>query len=273
LPDKPAVSSARGRSWLERIFRPEEPIPETPAADAFELIGAYYDQLMQGVPYTDWVDYVEKLLDRFDARPQVALDLACGTGRVGAEMARRGYRAFGVDLSEGMARIAVEQGRLRAAVQDARALGLRGETFDLVVSLYDSLNYVLEPEGLLNCFRGVSHCLRGEGIFIFDLNTIRALALDLFTQNNLRSREPLLYSWRSRWDADARVCTVDMWFKWRGGGPEREFAEVHRQRGYADDEVRRLLQAADLKLYAVYNAYTFDPPNALSTRVFYIAHT
>lgn len=273
MPDKPPAPSADSSNWLQRLLRTEQRPQHLPSADAFELIGAYYDRLMRGVPYTDWVDYVEKLLDRFDAQPHVVLDLACGTGKVGAEMARRGYRAFGVDLSEGMARIAVEQGRLPAAVQDARALGLRGEAFDLVVSLYDSLNYVLEPEGLLNCFQDVRHCLKGDGVFIFDLNTIRALALDLFTQNNLRSREPLLYSWKSRWDPDARVCTVDMWFKWRGGGPEREFAEVHRQRGYDDDEVRGLLQAADLKLYAVYNAYTFDPPNALSTRVFYIAHT
>ncbi len=262
----------RGQHWLSRFLRPGRSPVRQPPAVAFELVGAYYDQLMSGVPYTDWVDYVERLLDRFDARPRAVLDLACGTGKVGAEMARRGFTAFGVDLSEGMVRVAHHEGRLRSAVQDARALGLKPETFDLVVSLYDSLNYILEPAGLLECFRGVHDCLAGQGLFIFDLNTIRALALDLFTQNNLRSGGPLLYSWKSNWDATTRISSIHMWFRWCGPGQEREFVEVHRQRGYADDEIRQLLQDADLKLHAVYDAYTFDPLTDRSTRAFYVAH-
>lgn len=226
---------------------------------------------MHGVPYREWVDYVERLLVRFDARPTTVLDLACGTGKVGAEMAARGFRAFGVDVSEGMVRVAAREGRLPAAVQDARALGLRAGTFDLVVSLYDSLNYILEPEGLLGCFRGVRDCLARDGLFIFDLNTIRALALDLFTQNNLRSGEPLLYSWESRWDPATRICSVHMWFRWRGPGEEREFVELHRQRGYGDEEVRKLLGEAGLRLEAVYDGYTFNPLANRSTRAFYIA--
>jgi SAM-dependent methyltransferase len=227
---------------------------------------------MKGVPYREWVDYVERLLARFDAQPQTVLDLACGTGKVAAEMTRRGYTVFGVDVSEGMVRVAVQQGRLPAAVQDARALGLRAGTFDLVVSLYDSLNYITEPEGLLACFKGVRHCLAGHGLLIFDVNTIRALALELFTQNNLRSRDPLAYSWESRWDPSTRICSVRMWFKWRVPGEEHEFVEVHRQRGYEDEEIRELLHGADFKLHAVYDAYSLDPLTDQSTRAFYIAH-
>jgi SAM-dependent methyltransferase len=227
---------------------------------------------MSTVPYRDWVNYLERILRSLDTRPQTILDLACGTGKVGAEIARRGYpRVFGVDLSEGMARVAMDEARLRVAVQDARALGLRPGTFDLVVSLYDSLNYVLEPEGLLSCFRGVYRCLRRGGLFIFDLNTIRALALDLFTQDNLRSSARLTYSWRSNWDAKARLCTVRMWFRWRDGDDVREFVEVHRQRGYTDDEVRSLLSRAGFSTVAVYDAYSFDPLQDRSTRAFYVA--
>ncbi len=165
----------RSRGWLQRLLG-ESPRPEAVAAsESFASIGPYYDALMSTVPYDSWVDYVEALLDRFGHRPGTVLDLACGTGKVGAEMARRGYGpVFGVDLSEGMVRVATEANRLRAAVQDAQALGLRPEAFDLVVSLYDSLNYLLEPTGLRACFEGVYGCLGSGGLFVFDLNTIQS---------------------------------------------------------------------------------------------------
>jgi len=265
----------RSPNWLQRLLKPAEGLPESPPEDirpSFGAIGPYYDILMSNVPYRSWVDYLQRLLDRFDAHPQTVLDLACGTGMVGAEIARRGCpRVFGVDLSEGMARVAAEEGRLRVAVQDARALGLRPETFDLVVCLYDSLNYILEPAGLSACFRGVRDCLKPGGLLIFDLNTIRALALNLFTQDNLRSPDPLVYSWRSQWDERSRLCTVRMWFRWSDGDETREFTEVHRQRGYADGEVQDLLRGAGLDILAVYDAYSFVPLHSRSTRVFYVA--
>jgi SAM-dependent methyltransferase len=262
----------RSRGWLQRLLGTTPLTDSPPTSKSFEAIGPYYDALMSTVPYRDWVDYLERILRSLNAHPQTILDLACGTGKVGAEIACRGYpRVFGVDLSEGMARVATEEARLWVAVQDARALGLRRGTFDLVVSLYDSLNYVLEPEGLLACFQGVRECLQPGGLFIFDLNTIRALALDLFTQDNLRSSAPLTYSWRSKWDPKARLCTVRMWFRWSDGDDVREFVEVHRQRGYTDDEVQSLLTQAGFTILAVYDAYSFEPLQDRSTRVFYVA--
>jgi SAM-dependent methyltransferase len=191
---------------------------------------------------------------------------------IGSEMIRRGYtRTVGVDLSEGMVRVAAEQDRLPVAVQDARALGLRADTFDLVVCLYDSLNYITEPPGLRSAFESVRHCLAPGGLLIFDLNTILALEQDLFTQNNLRSGEPLVYSWRSSWDAETRICSVEMWFRWRDGQKDSEFTEVHRQRGYTDDEVQLMLRDAGLEVAGVYDAYSFDALHPRSTRSFYVA--
>ena len=60
--------------------------------DAFTRIGPYYDRLMDAVPYRAWVDYVELLMAKFRSRPKHILDLACGTGNVGLELTRRGFR-------------------------------------------------------------------------------------------------------------------------------------------------------------------------------------
>jgi SAM-dependent methyltransferase len=244
---------------------------------AFTAVAEYYDRLMAHVPYDRWVDYVLQLVGRHGGEPRQVLDLACGTGRVGQEFERRGYQAAGVDLSEGMIRQAEAQrrsqgGEMAVCVMDARRLGLR-PAFDLVVSLYDSLNYVLKPTELQFVFEGVRRGLRPAGLFIFDLNTTRALRTGLFTQSNRHSSQPLKYDWQSEWDPRRRLCTVRMWFRWEQNGEEHTFEEVHYQRAYELDEVRTLLGAAGLDCLDIYEAYSVRRPGRWSARAFFVART
>lgn len=248
----------------------EQPTPV--GEDAFTVVAPYYDELMCAVPYRSWVDYVEAILRRESYRPRDVLDLCCGTGKVGAELARRGYHVVGVDLAEGMVRRCYErEPRLPAAVMDATRPGLRAHSLDLVVSLYDSLNYITDPEGLQACLIGVGRALRTGGLMIFDLNTARALRIGLFTQTNASTREPLMYRWESHWDEARKLCRVDMHFQWRGPGERVQFSETHYERAYEEDEVRGMLTAAGMATLQVYDAYSFRRPGVFANRVFYVA--
>jgi ubiquinone/menaquinone biosynthesis C-methylase UbiE len=65
---------------------------------------------------------------------RLALDIACGEGRVARELAPRGYRTVGIDSSPTLVRLAREadpSGDYRVA--DAAALPFAGGAFDLVV--------------------------------------------------------------------------------------------------------------------------------------------
>ncbi len=248
----------------------EEPTPV--GQDAFSDVAPFYDELMAAVPYRSWVDYVESILKRVGHEPRDVLDLCCGTGQVGAEMARRGYSVVGVDLSEGMVRRCERRDPpLPAAVMDATNLALKADSFDLVVSLYDSLNYIVEPEGLQRCFQGVWHALRPGGLMIFDLNTERALRIGLFTQDNVSTTEPLMYQWKSNWDGERQLCRVDMKFKWRGPGEKCEFHETHYERAYEEEDVREWLARAGMETLHVFDAYTFRSPGSFANRVYYVA--
>lgn len=248
----------------------DEPTPV--GADAFSDVAPYYDELMAAVPYKSWVDYVEAILRRMSYEPRDVLDLCCGTGQVGAEMRRRGYEALGADIAEGMVRECYERDPvLPAVVMDASDLGLRRDGFDLVVALYDSLNYIVDPDGLQRCFEGVSRALRPGALMIFDMNTERALRVGLFTQNNVNSTEPLEYRWKSHWDGDRKLCRVDMEFRWRGPGEKVKFSETHYERAYSEDEVREMLAAVGMETLHVFDAYTFNEPGVFSNRVYYVA--
>ena len=66
-------------------------------------ISGVYDKLNQEIDYAAWADFIEGCFDRYlSARPTHLLDLACGTGSMTLELARRGYDMIGIDGSENM---------------------------------------------------------------------------------------------------------------------------------------------------------------------------
>ncbi|MGH2524651.1 MAG: class I SAM-dependent methyltransferase, partial [Anaerolineales bacterium] len=74
------------------------------------------------------------------------LDLACGYGRHVAELERQGFRAFGVDLADGLLRRAAEHAAhhalaMRYARADLRALPF-GPVFDAAASFFLSFGYL-----------------------------------------------------------------------------------------------------------------------------------
>ena len=244
---------------------------------SFGPVTPFYDLLMAGVPYRLWADYLQKVWTRHGQAPRTVLDLACGTGTVSRLLAERGCVVTGVDLSAGM----LEAARQRAAEarlsipfvqQDAADLDLGDARFDAAVCLFDSLNYILEPERLQSALARVCAHLQPGGSFLFDVNTEYALAEGMFNQSCTRKGEPLHYRWRSRYNPDTRLCTIRMNFSYDdGSGGRQAFTEVHRQRAYSKDELTQWLRAAGFSEVFVYDAYSTDPPKKRSDRLFYFA--
>ena len=245
--------------------------------EQFTVLGPFYDELMQGVPYAMWVDYVEVLLCLEGLRPERIVDLACGTGNVSFELARRGYRVTGVDVSPSM--IETARRKLNEAngelpldfhCQDLRSLSLP-ERFDLALCLFDSLNYLLSEEDLAAAFRGVREIVREGGLFIFDMNSEYALEAELFTQNNLFRDCRLHYNWISHFNPRTRISEVEMYFEVkRNGAPPLRFKELHRERAYSLDQVLELLKSSGWVCRRCYDAYTTRPPRPKSERWYFV---
>ena len=195
----------------------------------FVDVAPLYDLLMTGVPYEDWVAYLRQLLATREAHPRQVLDLACGTGNVTLLLAQEGYDVTGVDIAPNMIAVAKRKAEalglsLPFYVQDAAELNLPGQTFDLCVSFFDSLNYITDPARLALAMERVAEHLRPDGLFIFDLNSEFALRNNFFAQDNLNTEERLHYDWNSVYFPETRLCRVDMQFVYReDDGVKRAF--------------------------------------------------
>jgi SAM-dependent methyltransferase len=175
--------SPSGAPWSLRLrFRTAEAKATdlVPNTGAYQRLATLWDAFHQ--PFVPrYGRFLAAAGAHHDIPVQRVLDLACGTGLVTRQLARRAHCIVGLDISVAMLRQAYARGGspgLRYVRGDFRRFCLN-ETFDAAVCAYDSLNYLETPGELTSVFRCVRQHLRPGGLFVFDvLNHKGFLALD-----------------------------------------------------------------------------------------------
>lgn len=235
-----------------------------------------YDMFMDNIDYPQWEKYLKGLLCTFGVEDGLVLELGCGTGSMTELLAADGYDMIGVDNSEDMLEIAQEKKSASGKdilylLQDMREFELYG-TVRAVVSVCDSMNYILEEEELLEVFRLVNNYLDPGGVFIFDMNT-RYKYEQIQDETIAENREEGSFIWDNYFDDESGINEYELAIFIPEGddGLYRKYEEVHYQRAYETETVRRLLEQAGLSVEAVYDAFTQNEPTPESERVYFVA--
>lgn len=171
--------------------------------EAYTDFAQVYDIFMDGTPYQEWADFLAGLMEQYGiSRPvkradfkdkedqeeemlaserNLVLDLGCGTGTLTELLSQKGYDMMGVDLSPEMLDVAAGKREKSGSgilylCQDMRELDLYS-TVGTVVSVCDSVNYLLEDEEVIETFSRVNNYLYPGGflflILIRYINTIK----------------------------------------------------------------------------------------------------
>lgn len=210
------------------------------------------------------------------------LDLGCGTGTLTELLAKKGYDMIGVDNAQEMLQIAMEK-RERSGLdilyllQDMREFELYG-TVGAVVSVCDSLNYLLEEDDILQTFRLVNNYLYPQGIFIFDFNTVYKYAAVIGDATIAENREDCSFIWENYYHEEQEINEYDLTIFVNGEsgtGKEEEwfrrFQEVHYQRGYRLEQMRELLAKAGLDFVEALDADTHGGVTDKTERIYVVA--
>lgn len=268
--------------------------------EAYSSFAQVYDLFMDNVPYEEWCSYIMGILEEYGIKDGLMLDLGCGTGKMTRLLAAAGYDMIGVDNSEDMLEIArayddisaedpkdtleeeppssddeKEEGdagsRILYLLQDMREFELFG-TVRAVVSICDSMNYILEEEDLCTIFKLVNNYLDPEGIFIFDLNTIYKYQKILGETTIAENREEGSFIWDNYYDEEAMINEYDLTlFIQQDGGLFRKYEETHYQRAYSLQTIKGLLEEAGMEFVVAYDAFTREPVKEDSERIYVIA--
>ena len=241
---------------------------------AYGKLAEVYDLMMRDVDYEGWVEYVLTIWKKLNFRPERVLDLGCGTGNAAIPLSKRGFKVIGVDLSKDMLKVAKKKSKglgIKYLQADMSKLKL-GSSFDAVVCLYDSLNYLLQESKVQSAFWGVYKILNPGGIFIFDVYTIKKLSQRWEKNKKCIDFGNLHVCCRDSFDKQMLINTLylDLFLKNQNGKYER-FNEVHKERGYSLSDLRSWLEKVGFKFKGMYNALTFDKPTKESNRVYFVA--
>ena len=119
-----------------------------------------------------------RLLEPLQLRERRVLDLACGAGRYGAALVRRGAKVVGLDLSAAL--LAVARKHTVACVRgDMQQLPFAPARFDLVLSMFTSFGYLAHADDDRRVLDEVRRVLVPEGLLVLDVMNAEAVRLSL----------------------------------------------------------------------------------------------
>ncbi len=243
---------------------------------AYESLAHWYDQLTTDVDYAGWADWLERHFAKSKVPVKLVLDLACGTGSLSCELARRGYSVVGVDLSSEMLMEAMEKSaelpeeqRPTFLCQSMDELDLFG-TVDACVCCLDSVNYVTDAATLKEAFRRVHTFLMPSGRFIFDINTPEKLQR-LDGQTFLDETDDVYCVWRADYDKKSRICSYGFDLFQRDGEVWQRDGELHEEKAWTIDELKRWLEQAGFQNIKLYGDRKLRAPKEGEDRVFFVA--
>ncbi len=137
---------------------------------AFSEYSEFYDIYYADKDYAAEVDFVLELASRFGNYPKTVLDMGCGTGRHLVEFVKYGLKCDGFDLSTEMLIQARERlMSMDVTLSEGNLTDFRNEKqYDLVVSLFAVMGYLIDNEDFLSGLRTARKHLKPSGLFIFD---------------------------------------------------------------------------------------------------------
>lgn len=236
----------------------------------------YYDALTANIDYSARARYFDRILRRYAVqKPELVLDLACGTGSLSFELQKLGYEVVGVDASTEMLSAASSksygldlQARPVFLNQEMDKLDLYG-TVDAAICALDSVNHIESEELLLAAFKKVSLFMNPGGVFIFDANTLHKHR-DVLANNAFIYDLPEVFCvWQNAYDeSGSRVDITLDFFEKAGGKSYTRTSESFSEYFYSEEAFLRLLDKSGFEHLATLEDESLDSPGEAQRLVY-----
>lgn len=230
--------------------------------ESYSGFAKVYDFLMRDVDYDGWVDYLEEIFKKNEFNPKTVIEIACGTGNITNELAKRGYDIVGIDKSIEMLAFAKNKADdlgidVKYLHQDMKKLDYN-RSVDSVLCLCDGINYILQKKELISVLKKVYSLLKDAGFFIFDISSHHKLSKILGNNIYAENFEDVSYIWENYFDYEKNICELDLTIFKRKDRLFERYQEYHYQKAYKAEEIFDALEEAGFKNISCYKSFTFE---------------
>lgn len=244
--------------------------------ESYRELAPVYDRLMSHVNFKNVTEFYLSLAKIHGFKGTRILDLACGTGNITLELFRQGYVVTGIDLSEDMLTMAEEKIRSAGYKPDFYCQNMINlqvpAQYDLVISAFDSLNYILEEKELGQVIARVHSGLRAGGLFIFDTHSPYKFEV-IFGNNTFTYSSPeYSYIWQNSFDQKKNICSMslDIFIRMKDD-IYRRIEEFHQERCYFPEQMQVLLENNRFEVLGIYGDQKLKRPGIKAERLYFVA--
>jgi ubiquinone/menaquinone biosynthesis C-methylase UbiE len=238
-----------------------------PNKKPYEKFAEVYDSIMRDKFYKDYYAFINRILRKLKFKPKSILEVACGIGRLMEIFHKKSYQIEGLDLSKGMLRIAKKKG-LKVYQGNMINFNLK-KKYDLILNIFDSLNYLQKSSDLEKCFKTTNRHINQNGLFIFDMNSdfkINKIIPTFKTEYYKVGDTELI--WLNKYKPNTFIAEMIMFSK--SNGKYTRFYEKHIERAYKLNKVKQLLKKANFKLISICSDFNFGKVKKNSKRWFFV---
>lgn len=215
----------------------------------YDLVATIYPDLMSEVNYKRWAKYIYQLTKNYIQPDAAVLELASGNCSLASILKKYYKNIICTDLSLQMLRQSSFDKKIVCSMIQLPF----NNKFDLIFSSFDSVNYLLSQNKLLDLFNQVYNCLNDRGIFTFDVS-LEKNSYNHQKDSKLKGKKgPLKYTRESVYDEKTRIHTNIFFLTDKYGNV---FTEVHKQKIYNFNTYFELLDNAGLYVLNCYHAFT-----------------
>ncbi|MDX1619245.1 MAG: class I SAM-dependent methyltransferase [Balneolaceae bacterium] len=243
----------------------------------YSKLARIYDSVMDDVDYESWADFIDEIIQTHRPEAKTILELACGTGSIALSLDElMCYEIVATDKSPEMVETARnkaerERSRVEFRVMDFLDIDL-DRRYDIVLSTFDSINYLQRPEDILRLFEEVKKVLDPEGLFIFDFTTPKNSIQAIQYLNNEEGYAADHYRFfrKSRYNPDERIHYNIFDIEKLDADEEtvlERYHEVHEQKIYTLREMLDIVGRTDYRLIAKYDGFDLVDADETSLRI------
>jgi len=242
----------------------------------YTYLAPVYDDVMKGVDYEVWADFIDSIIAEHFEEAQTVLELGCGTGTLSLLLDELDlYDITATDISAEMLEVArfkadFAKSGIRFEQVDFTDIRLE-ERFDVALLVYDGINYMTDPDGVLRVLGQVRQVLQPDGIFILDFATF----VNSQRNSELMNDEGITPDrWRyvrvSRFLPAERLHYNEFTLEQLAEASDTvllRHREVHVQRVYTLEEMRGFCLRSGFRILAAYSGSELEDATSQSDRV------
>ena len=148
-------------------------------------------------------------------------------------------------------------------------------TVGAVISVCDSINYLLSEKDVFATFCLVNNYLYPSGLFIFDFNTVYKYEVVIGDATIAENREECSFIWENYYHPEEEINEYDLTLFVKNDNGEhnlfRRFQETHYQRGYRLEQMKALIEKAGMAFITAIDGDTHGNVTTESERIIIVA--